>query len=624
MRDATLSGKRYFRGARQTAVASRAKFASRFACLAAIALWAAAAAAGPDHGIAMHGAPALPPDFTHLPYANPEAPKGGRFIVGAVGGFDSLNPYILRGRAPAEIRAHTVESLLGRSWDEPFALYGLLAETVETPLDRAWVEFTLRPEARFSDGSQVTVDDVIHSMEMVAKSGRPNFREVWRKVATVEPRGPLSVRFTLSEPDREAPLILGLAPIFKKVQWEGRDFAEPSMEPIIGSGPYVVAEVEANRFVSLKRDAVYWGRHLPFNAGRNNLDEIRVEYFRDAQAHFDALKAGLIGFYRESDPVRWAEGYDFPAAAEGRVLRAEIPHRRPSGMYGFVFNTRRPQFADIRVRRALTHAFNFAWINETMFNGAYARIGSYFDNSPLAHSGPAEGREREILAPFADALPPGTLDAAYEPPASESDPRNRRNLRLAAQLLEEAGWTVRAGALRDAQGRPFAFEILLASSAEERVAGVFRDALAQLGVEASVRTVDQAQHQARLTEYDYDMIVNRWGMSLSPGNEQRFYWGREGVTEFGTRNYMGVDSPAVEAAIDALLAARTEDNHIAAARALDRALSAGIYVIPFWHAPESWIAHAADLRFPDRLPLYGDWIGWAPEVWWSEPPPEGG
>ncbi len=592
------------------------------AALAALLACAVPGLAQPAHGIAMHGEPALARDFAHLPHANPDAPKGGRFIIGAVGGFDSLNPWILRGRAPAEIRAHTVESMLGRNWDEPFALYGLLAESVETPPDRSWVEFTLRPEARFSDGAQVTVDDVVHSMEMLARDGRPSFRSVWNKVATIEPRGPLTVRFTFAEPDREAPLILGLAPVFKKAQWEGRDFAEPSLEPIIGSGPYVVGEFEPGRFLTLARDTVYWGRHLPFNAGRNNVDEIRVEYFRDGQAQFDALKAGIINFFRETDPVRWAEGYDFPAAVEGAIRRAEIPHQRPTGMYGFVFNARRPLFADIRVRRALTLAFNFEWINETMFNGAYARIGSYFDNSPLAHAGAAEGREREILAPFADSLPPGALDAAHEPPSAEGDQRNRRNLRLAAQLLEEAGWVVTGGALRNARGEPFAFEILLASSAEERIAGVFRDALAQLGIDAAVRTVDQAQHQARLNDYDFDMIVNRWGLSLSPGNEQRFYWGRSGVTMPGTRNYMGVDSAAVEAAIDALLLATDPGDFAAAARALDRALSAGNHVIPFWHAPESWIAHAAALRHPVRLPLYGDWIGWAPEMWWFDPGPD--
>jgi peptide/nickel transport system substrate-binding protein len=592
--------------------------------LAAAALMAGVAAgpapAAPRHGIAMHGEPALPPDFAHLPYADPAAPKGGRIAFGVVGGFDSLNPWIVKGRAPAEIRAHTVESLLGRSWDEPFALYGLLAETVETPEDRSWVEFRLRPEARFSNGAQVTVDDVLWSMRTLAEKGRPGFRNVWSKVASAEQTGPLSVRFTFSEIDREAPMILGLAPVFSRAQWEGRDFAEPSMTPVIGSGPYVVDAVEAGRFLSLRRDDAYWGRHLPINAGRHNLDEIRVEYFRDGQAHFDAFKAGEVTFFRDGDPARWAEGYDFAAARDGRIVRAEIPHQRPTGMYGFVFNTRRPIFADRRVREALTVAFNFEWINSALFRDAYRRIESYFDNSALAHVGAAAGAERALLEPFAADLPPGALEGPWAPPASDGDERNRRNLRMAARLLEEAGWTVRDGALRDAAGAPFAFEILLDGATEERVAGVFRDALATLGIAATVRAVDSAQYEARRTDYDFDMIVNRWGMSLSPGNEQRLYWGRAGVTAPGTRNYMGVDSPAVEAAIDALVAARDAEGFAAAARALDRALSWGVYVIPFWYEPGSRIAHDATLRRPERLPIYGDWIGWAPEVWWQAAP----
>ncbi len=591
----------------------------RLAAIAVLIAGAQLAQAAPEHAIAMFGAPALPPDYAHLPYADPEAPKGGAIVFGAVGGFDSLNPFIMRGRAPWEIDAHTVESLLGRNWDEPFTLYGLLAETVDTPLNRAWVEFTLRPEARFSDGAPVTLDDVIWSMEITAEKGRPSFRAVWSKVTQVERTGPLSVRFHLEDGDREAPLILGLAPIIQRAQFEGRDFAEPGMTPIIGSGPYVVAEAEPGRMLRLRRDDVYWGRHLPFNKGRHNFDEIRVEYFRDAAAYFDALKAGLVTFYREGDPARWSEGYAFAAAQEGRIRRAEIPHARPTGMYGFVFNTRRAIFADLRVRRALLLAFNFEWINRTMFAGVNQRIQSYFDNSPLAHEGPAAGAERALLEPFAGSLPAGALDAAWAPPrADPEDPRNRRALRQAARLLDAAGWRVQDGVLRDASGAPFRFEILLASSSDERVATVYRDALAGLGIVADIRLVDSAQYQARRNAYDFDMIVNRWALSLSPGNEQRLYWGGEGVTQPGTRNYMGVNSPAVDAAIDALLAARRREDLVAAARALDRALSHGVYVIPFWYAPVSRIAHDSALRHPQRLPLYGDWIGWAPDVWWSE------
>ena len=578
-----------------------------------------AARATPAHGIAMFGAPALPPDFAHLPYADPNAPKGGAIVFGVVGGFDSLNPFIVKGRAPAEIRAHTVESLLARNWDEPFSLYGLLAESVDTPLDRRWVEFALRPEARFSDGSPVTVEDVIWSMEILAEKGRPGFRAVWSQVVEIERTGPRSVRFHLDGSDREAPLILGLAPVFKRAQWERRDFAEPTLEPIIGSGPYKVARVEPGRSLTLRRDEVYWGRHLPINQGQHNLDEIRIEYFRDASAHFDAFKAGIVTFWREGDPLRWKEGYDFAAALDGRIRRAEIPHGRPTGMYGFVFNTRREIFSDIRVRQALNLAFNFEWINATMFAGANQRIRSYFDNSPLAHSGAAEGREREILEPYAASLPAGALDARWSPPRSESDDvRNRRALREAARLLDSAGWRVEEGVLRNAYGAPFRFEILLGAAGDERIAGVFSDALAGLGIEVSIRTVDSAQYQARRNDYDFDMIVNRWALSLSPGNEQRLYWGREGVDTPGTRNYMGVDSPAVEAAIDALLSARRREDLVSAARALDRALSHGVYVIPFWHSTVSRIAHDAALRHPATPPLYGDWVGWAPDVWWSE------
>ncbi len=615
MRDSGLLGKRYFeRMALDTPDMGRLGGWLRIgAAAAALAFAPAAIAQAPAHGLAMHGAPALAGDFAHLPYANPDAPKGGRIVFGVTGGFDSLNPLVLRGRAPGEVRAHTLESLMARNWDEPFALYGLLAESVATPPDRSWVEFVLRPEARFSDGAPVEVEDVLWSMETLAEVGRPNFRAVWSKVAAVERQGPRAVRFVLSEPDREAPLILGLVPILKR----GQEIGEPGLTPLIGSGPYVVATAEPGRSLVLRRDRDWWGRDLPVNRGLHNVDEIAVEYFLDGGAHFDAFRAGQVDFWREGDPVRWAERFDFPRMAQGRAVRAEIPHGRPTGMYGFVFNTRRAPFDDIRVRRALTLAFNFEWVNAALFGGGYARIGAYFDNSPLAHHGPAEGAEAALLAPFADSLPAGTLEGAWRPPlADAADPRNRRNLRAAARLLEEAGWSVRDGALRDAAGAPFAFEILLASPTEERVAGPFREALATLGIDARLRTIDAAQMQQRRLDYQYDMIVNRWGLSLSPGAEQRLYWGREGVTEPGSRNYAGVESPAVEAAIDALLTADAAEDFAAAARALDRVLSHGVYVIPFWHDPVSRIAHDAGLAYPDRLPLYGDWIGWAPEVWW--------
>jgi peptide/nickel transport system substrate-binding protein len=576
----------------------------------------APALAGPAHGVAMHGDPALPADFDAFPYVRPDAPKGGRFVIGATGGFDSLNPFVLKGRAPWEIRAHTVESLMARNWDEPFALYGLLAETIETPPDRSWVAFTLRPEARFSDGSPVTPEDVLWSMETLAAVGRPNFRAVWSKVAAAEIIGPRTLRVAFAEPDREAPLILGLTPVLKR----GQALAEAGMTPLIGSGPYVVDSAEPGRALVLRRDPDWWGGDVPAMRGQNNLDEIRVEYFRDANALRDAFRAGVTDFIREGDAAVWEQGYGFDRIATGAAVKAEIPHGRPSGLEGFVFNARRAPFDDIRVRRALTLAFNWEWANATLLGGVQRRIRSPFDNSPLRHEGPADGAERAILAPFVDALPDGALDGGWAPPeAAPDDLRNRRNLRDAARLLADAGWSVRDGALRDGAGRPFAFEILLGASTHERVAAAWTDALATLGIVARVRTVDAAQYQARLTDYDFDVIVNRWAMSLSPGNEQRLYWGRDGVATPGTRNYAGVDSPAVEAAIDALLSATDRAAFEGAARALDRALAHGVHVAPFGYDPVSRIAHDAGLRRPDRVPLYGDWIGWAPEVWWREP-----
>jgi peptide/nickel transport system substrate-binding protein len=573
-------------------------------------------AAAPVHGIAMHGAPALEADFAHLPYANPAAPQGGRIVFGETGGFDSLNPYIVKGRAPWGVQAHVVESLMGRNWDEPFALYGLLAESVETPDDRSWVEFTLRSEARFSDGAPVTIEDVIWSMEALAEKGRPGFRSSWSKVATVERVGERGVRFHFNAPDREMPLILGLRPILRKARFEGADFAESTLEPLIASGPYVVAELEPGRFIHFRRNPDYWGADLPFNRGQNNLDEIRYEYFKDDNARFEAFKAGEIDLFRDGDPARWRTGYDFPRAREGGVTQAEIPHGRPTGMYGLVFNTRRDLFKDRRVREALTLALDFEWINKTLNLGAYKRIQSYFSNSPLGFDGPAEGREREILAPFAAELPEGALDAGYAQPVSDGSGADRRNLRRAVKLLRAAGWRVEDGVLRNVSGQPFAFEILLRSGGEERVAGVWADALRKLGVEASIRSVDSAQHQARRSEYDYDVILNSWALSLSPGNEQRFYWGSDGVTVPGTRNYMGVASPAVEASIDALLAAKEEPQFRAAVRALDRVLTTGLYVVPLWYAPTSWVAHDAGLKRPAMVPLYGDWPGYLPDVWW--------
>ena len=506
---------------------------TRLARAALLALVAAGFAPVPAlaeamHGIAMYGEPALPPDFVSLPYANPEAPKGGTIVFGETGGFDSLNPYILRGRAPAAVATHVFEPLMARNWDEPFGLYGLLAELVETGPNREWVEFTLRPEARFSDGSPVTVEDVVWSMQTLAEHGLPRYRNAWEKVASVEQTGERSVRFAFAEPDAELPLIIGLRPILKKADWEGVDFEASSLRVPVGSGPYVIGAFEPGRFVTFERDADYWGQDLPINRGVNNFDTIRYEFFVDAGVLFQAFTAGDLSVYRETSPAKWASDYGFPAVRSGAVTLEEVPHGRPSGMEGFVFNTRREIFADWRVRDALLHAFNYEFVNRTLNAGALPRRASYFANSELGMGqGPAEGRVRALLAPFEAELAPGALDA-YALPAADGSPRNRANMRAAARRLEEAGWKAGGGTLRNAAGEPFRFTILLQQGQNEAVTNIFVDALRQLGIDARVELVDAAQYNARRADYDYDMIVNMWNMSLSPGNEQTLYWGATG------------------------------------------------------------------------------------------------
>jgi len=577
------------------------------------------AAETPRHAIAMYGDPALPHDFVSLPYANPDAPQGGRITFGEKGGFDSFNPYILKGRAPWGVRAHVYETLMGRNWDEPFSLYGLLAESIATGPNREWVEFTLRPEAAFSDGSPVTVEDVIWSFETLAEKGVPRYQNSWAKVAKSEKTGPRSVRFTFNAVDRELPLIIGLRPVLQKSSWDGRDFENSSLDVPIGSGPYVLDDFETNRFVQFRRNPDYWGNDLAFNRGRHNIALIRYEYFTDASVVFEAFVAGALSVYREGNAQKWQDRYDFPAVQSGKVVKSEIPNGRPSGMKGFVFNTRRELFKDWRVREALIYAFNFEFINSVINKGRLPRAQSFFFNSELGmREGPASGKVRALLAPFVDTLLPGALDG-YALPRSAGDQRNRRNLRRATALLAEAGWKIENGILRNAQGKAFSFEIMLRSAANEAIANIYSDALKRLGISVTLKTVDSAQHKARRDSYDFDMMVNFWSLSLSPGNEQTLYWGARGVENTGTRNYMGMDAPAADAMIRAILTSKSRDDFVAATRALDRVLISGRYVIPLWFSKTSRLAHKSELHFPEMLPVYGDWVGFMPDVWWVEP-----
>lgn len=572
------------------------------------------------HGIAMYGEPNLPPDFVSLPYANPDAPKGGRITMGERGGFDSLNPFILKGKAPYGVSAHTFETLLGRSYDEPFTLYGLLAESVELGENREWVEFTLREEARFSDGSPVTVADVIWSFETLGSIGHPRYVRSFSKVSKIEQTGPRSVRLSSDSGDQELPLILGLRPILRKADFDARAFDQSGMEVLTGSGPYVVDKFEAGRYIQFKRNPDYWGNDLGFNRGRNNADELRYDYFLDANVIFEAFKAGEISYFREGNGAKWDALYDFDRITSGEATKSVIAHQRPSGMQGLAINTRREKFADWRVREALIQAFDYTNFNAKVYGGTKTRFASYFGNSTLGmDENPAQGRVKELLMPFTDSLLPGTLEG-YSYPESDGK-RNRKGLRRATQLLADAGMTLDNGVLMDTKGKPFEIEIMLetGSSENEAITNIYVDGLQRLGINVSIKSLDAAVFRERKKAYDFDMMPNLWWLSLSPGNEQKLYWGPKGVTEPGTRNYMGAKDPAIEPLIDYMLNATDQSEFVAATKALDRVLTAGRYVVPFGFDTVSRLAHDSAMKFPERLPMYGDWSGFLPDVWWVDP-----
>jgi peptide/nickel transport system substrate-binding protein len=575
-------------------------------------------AAEPRHAIAMHGAPALPEGFTRLPYADPAAPKGGRLVQGVLGTFDSLNPLIVKGIAPPSIRGYVIESLMARGYDEPFTLYGLIARAIETDAQRSYVTFHLDPAAKFSDGKPVTAEDIIFSWQLLRDKGRPNHRTYYAKVAKAEALGEQAVRFDLSgSDDRELALILGLMPVLAKHAVKPETFEETSFQAPLGTGPYIVGEVDPGKSVTLKRNPDYWGRDLAINRGLWNFDEVRFDYYREANTHLEAFKRGLYDLRNEHDPGRWQTAYDFAAVREGRVLKEALPTGVPKASSYFVFNTRRAVFSDIRVREAISLLFDFEWINHGYFFDLYQRSASYFDGSELSsHGRPADQREKALLAPFAEAVRADVLDGTWSPPVSDGSGRDRVTLKRALDLFAAAGYELRGTALVERKsGRPLTFEILVTARDEERLALLFSQSLKRAGIAARVRLVDAVQYEGRRLTYDFDMIQNRWDQSLSPGNEQAFYWGSAAADQPGTRNYMGVKSPAVDAMIAALLKAEDRGDFVAAVRALDRVLISGFYVIPLFYLPAQWVARWTTVGRPATTSLYG----YLPETWWREP-----
>lgn len=572
--------------------------------------------AEPVHGIALYGTPKQPPGFAHFSYVDSHAPKGGRLVLGVFGSFDSLNPLIVKGVAANGIRDFTIESLMARGLDEPFTLYGLIAESVEVPADRSSITFHLNPKARFSDGAPITADDVLFSFELLKAKGRPNHRTYFAKVAKAERLSEHDVRFTFdASGDREIPLILGLLPVLPKHAIDPDRFENTTLAPPVGSGPYKVGKLDAGRSITFVRDPNYWGRDLAVNRGRFNFDEIRFDYFREGSVMFDAFKAGQIDLWPEEDPRRWANGYDFAAIRDGRAVKREFDIGLPAGMTALVFNTRRPVFADARVREALIYLFDFEWINRTLYAGLYKRTQSYFERSILASAGhPADAHERALLAPFPGAVKPAFMDGTYRFPSTDGSGRSRENQEKAFRLLQQAGYELRSGRLIEAKnGRQLEFEILAASTAQEGLLLSFARDVERLGIKVKVRVVDGAQYQARLTDYDYDMIQNTWTSSLSPGNEQLFRWSTQAAKTPGTYNFAGVENPAADAMIAALLAAKSEEDFVSAVRALDRVLLSGDYVVPLFFIPKQWVAYWTRLQHPEKTPLFGYNV----DSWWA-------
>ena len=598
--------------------------------LAAIAVMAGGVTGLPDvahaepvHAIAMHGEPALPADFDHLPYVNPDAPKGGKVAYGVVGTFDNVRPFIVRsmrttarGVVDPEFGNLLYETLMQRSQDEPFTLYGLLAETVEWDDDRSFIQYNINPKARWSDGVPVTADDVIFTMELLRDKGRPPFNTRLSRVEKMEKVGDLSVRFTFnSESNREFPLILSLSPVLPKHATDPDTFDQSSLTPGIGSGPYLISEIKPGERITFTRRDDYWARDLPIKRGIDNYDEITVEYFLSETAQFEAFKKGLFDVYPDGSVTNWARGYNFPAVATGDVVRKEYDRKTPSGMYGFVFNTRSPRFQDARVRAALTLMFDFEWVNRSLYDKAYTRTQSFWDSSELSsHGKPADAREREILAPFPDAVSDEIMEGTWTLPVTDGSGRDRKVSRAALTLLEEAGYRIENGRLIDETGRPFVFGLMTQNEGQEKLAVAFQRSLAALGIEMAIRTVDDAQYQQRSQTFAYDMIMKSFPSSMSPGTEQLSRWGSASRDREGSFNFAGTASPAIDATIDAMLNSRTADDFRSAVRAFDRVLMSGHYVIPAFHLDKSWVAHRSRIAAPEgEPPLYGYYL----PAWWD-------
>ena len=572
-----------------------------------------------SHGLALGAPLKYGPDFTHFEYVNPAAPKGGGIRLGLRGTFDSLNPYILKGRS-LPLGALIYETLTEAADDEISTSYGRLAAQIEIPPDNSWVIYTLHEEARWHDGQPVTPEDVIFSLEILKTKGHPGYRSYYADIENAEKTSERKVKMTFSTADnKELPYIAGQLPILPKHYWEGREFAETTLEPPLGSGPYKIAAVEGGRFATFERVTDYWGRDLPVNKGRYNFDTIQLDYYRDQNVIIEALKAGAIDYRSENTSKDWVTSYNIPALESGELIKEALPHSNPTGMQAFWFNIRREKFQDPKVRQALAYAFDFEWTQKNLFYGLYERTTSYFSNSDLASSGLPEGRELEILEEYRGRVPDEVFTTEYVPPTTDGSGQIRQNLRSAKKLLEAAGWQIVDGALVHAEsGAPMEIEILLNNASWERIVGPYKSNLERLGVKATIRTVDGTQYQNRIQEFDFDLIVSTRGQSHSPGNEQRNYWTSAVADTPGSGNLVGIADPVVDEFVDRLIHAANRAELVAVTRAFDRVLLWGHYVVPHWHSKKFRVVHWDIFGKPEfSAPYTGDYY-FLPYTWWYD------
>ncbi|MBK4987818.1 extracellular solute-binding protein [Pseudomonas sp. S36] len=580
------------------------------ACLSLPAL------AAPQHALTLYDEPPkYPADFKHFDYVNPDAPKGGTFRQSSFGGFDSLNPFINKG-VSAENISVIYDTLMRQSLDEPFTEYGLVAGKIEKAPDNSWVRFYLRPEARFHDGTPMRAEDVVFSFNALVKDGAPLYRQYYADVEDVIAEDPLKVLFKFKHKgNRELPLILGQLPVLPKHWYATRDFKRGNLEVPLGSGPYKVAEVKAGRSVRYERVKDYWAKDLPINRGLYNFDAMTYDSYRDTTVALEALKAGAFDYALEVSAKNWATAYNVPAVRDGRLIKEELPNGNPTGMQGFIFNIRRPVFQDVRVRQALSLLLDYEWTNKQLFNGAYTRTGSYFENSDMAARGLPSPSELSILEPLRGKVPDPVFNQAFHNPVSDGSGMIRDQQRQAYKLLQEAGWKIVDDKMVDAQGKPVSIEFLLAQTEFERVLLPFKRNLADLGIELNIRRVDVSQYITRLRSRDFDMIVGSYPQSNSPGNEQREFWSSNAADNPGSRNFIGLRDPAIDQLVEALINADSRQSLIDHCRALDRVLLWGYYVIPNWHIKTWRVAYWNHIGHPKVSPKYDIGI----DTWWIKP-----